>query len=88
MSYSQHLNKEVNVLSYYFSNSGGVRSFPRRIEFDGRQLDFLETGLRCLVQKGQSFIQIFNMSDGRDQYRLKFEPEADAWTLLSKRALA
>lgn len=80
------INKEVNVLAYYFSN-GCSRCFPKRIELEGKQLDFIESGLRCLVQKGQDFIQIFHMSDGRQQYRLRFEPAERTWTLLSTRAL-
>jgi hypothetical protein len=84
----QYFNTEVNVLSYYFSNRGGVRGFPRRIEWDGRQLEFLESGLRCLVGTGQSLTQIFNMSDGRWNYRLRFDPDQRLWTLLSRKALS
>lgn len=79
-------NKEVNVLSYYFTK-GTVRCFPKTVEVEGRQLNFNDSGLRCLVQKGKSFIQIFTMNDDRKQYRLKFEPEHQLWTLLSMRAL-
>ena len=81
MSYQ---DQYVNVTSFYFRNS---RVFPRRVEFDGEQLNFLETGLRCLVQKGQDFIQIFNMSDGKKLYRLSFEPGSRTWKLLSSRSL-
>jgi hypothetical protein len=77
-------NAEVNVTAFYFANS---RVFPRRIELEGRQLSFLENGLRCLVQKGQELVQIFNMSDGQRLYRLSFEPASRTWTLLSSRAL-
>ncbi len=77
-------NQEVNVVSFYFRNS---RVFPRQIEMEGERLSFLETGLRCLVQKGQEFIQIFNMSDGQKLYRLSFEPGNRTWKLLSSRSL-
>ena len=79
------LNQEVNVTSYYFTKG---RTFPRRIQIDNNELVFIESGLRCLVKKGQELIEIFNMSDGRDQYRLKFEPSNMHWTLLTKRSLA
>ena len=79
-----YFDQEVNVTSFYFKNS---RVFPRRIELEGEQLNFLETGLRCLVQKGQEFIQIFNMSDGQRLYRLSFEPGSRTWKLLTTRAL-
>lgn len=81
------MNLPVDVTSFYFAPGPRTRSFPKRIEIEGRQLDFLESGLRCLVRKGASIVQIFNMSDGRDLYRLSFEPERGNWTLLSKKSL-
>ena len=77
-------NSEINVTSFYFNNK---RVFPRQIEFDGRELNFLENGLRCLVQKGQELVQIFNMTDGQTLYRLSFEPGNRTWKLLSSRSL-
>ncbi len=81
------LNQEVSVLSYYFTRGRRSRCFPRQIEIEGDQLSFLESGLRCLVGRGQGLIQIFNMTDGRTLYRLSFEPMNRTWTLLSKRSL-
>lgn len=77
-------NQEVNVVSYYFTKS---RCFPRQIEVEGESLSFLENGLRCLVQKGQDLIQIFNMTDGQKLYRLSFEPGNRTWKLLNTRSL-
>ncbi len=79
------MNQNVNVVSYYFRQN---RCFPRQVELEGRQLNFLETGLRCLVQKGQELVQIFNMTDGSMLYRLSFEPGNRRWTLLSSRRLS
>jgi hypothetical protein len=81
-----YINKEVDVLSYYFGRGSRPRCFPKKIELEGRELDFTE-GLRCLVKRGQDFIQIFNMTDGRRAYRLSFEPENRIWTLLSQKVL-
>lgn len=81
------INQIVNVTSYYFAPGERTRCFPKRIELEDRQLDFLESGLRCLVRKGQSIIQIFNMTDGRNQYRLSFEPEQNIWKLLTMRPI-
>ncbi|HSX46731.1 MAG TPA: hypothetical protein VLF87_01940 [Patescibacteria group bacterium] len=77
-------NAEINVTSFYFAKS---HCFPRAIEFDGGQLSFLENGLRCLVQRGQELVQIFNMTDGSKLYRLSFEPGNRTWKLLSSRVL-
>ncbi|HSX23572.1 MAG TPA: hypothetical protein VLE74_00520 [Candidatus Saccharimonadales bacterium] len=76
--------KDVDVTAFYFTNS---RCFPRQIEFEGQKLSFLENGLRCLVQKGQDLIQIFNMTDGQKLYRLSFEPGNRTWKLLNTRTL-
>ena len=80
--------QEVSVTSYYFSSGAGHRSFPRRIELEeGKQINFLESGLRCMVKKGQELIEIFNMTDGQKLYRLGFEPGNNTWRLLSIRTL-
>lgn len=78
-------NQEVQVTSFYFKDS---RVFPRRVELEDGQLSFLENGLRCLVQKGQDLVQIFNMTDGSTLYRLSFEPGNRTWKLLSSRSLS
>ncbi len=79
------INQEIQVTSFYFRGHG--RCFPRQIELAGRELNFLENGLRCLVQKGQDFIQIFTMTDGTRLYRLSFEPGNHTWKLLTSRSL-
>lgn len=79
------VNQAVNVTGYYFAKG---RSFPSRVQYGDKELHFEQSGLRCLVQKGQEFVEIFNMSDGRDQYRLKFEPGLRNWTLLTRRAVS
>lgn len=79
------INQPIDVTGYYFAKG---RSFPSRIQFGNTELNFEHGGLRCLVQKGQEMIEIFNMSDGRDQYRLRFEPSARSWTLLTHHSVA
>ena len=81
--------QEVNVTSFYFAKCASAnKSFPRRIETEeGKQINFIENGLRCVVQKGQELIQIFNMTDGEKLYRLGFEPTNNSWKLLSTRVL-
>jgi len=76
------INKEVSVTALYFRNNGQMKSFPKRMEFNGREYTFLESGLRFLVQKGQQLTQIFDMTDGNTNYRLKFNDEDQLWTLV------
>lgn len=79
------LNQEIDVTAFYFTKD---KTFPRRIQVGEQELTFIESGLRCLVQKGQELIEIFNMSDGRDQYTIRHERASRQWILLSKRAMA
>jgi hypothetical protein len=79
------LNQQIDVTAYYFTKG---KTFPRRIQFGEQELTFIESGLRCLVNKGQDLIEIFNMSDGRDQYTIRHEPLSRHWILLNKRSLA
>lgn len=81
MSNRVTVNKEVSVTAVYFQNSKELKSFPKRIEFDGREYTFLD-GLRYLVQKGQQLIQIFDMTDGVASYRLRFDSQQKLWTLV------
>ena len=76
------INKEVSVTALYFRNNGQLKSFPKRMEFNGREYTFLESGLRFLVQKGHQLTQIFDMTDGNTNYRLKFSDKDQLWTLV------
>ncbi len=73
--------REVNVPELYFKNEGRIKTFPRRMEFDGREYTFMD-GLRYLVQKGQNLIQVFDMTDGARDYRLQFDDSQHSWTLV------
>jgi hypothetical protein len=81
MSSRVTINKEVAVTAVYFQNNQELKSFPKRIELDGREYTFLN-GLRHLVQRGQKLIQIFDMTDGEAEYRLKFDDHDKLWTLI------
>lgn len=78
------LNKDVNVVAYYFKNVGQrLRCYPRRIEYDGTSITFNEMGLRHPTKKGQRMVHVFDMSDGQADYRLEFDAEHLTWTLVS-----
>ncbi len=82
------MNQEIAVTGYYFAKGNVAKSFPKRIETEeGRQINFIEEGLRCVVQKGQDLLEIFTMSDGTQLYRLGFEHSNKQWRLLSTAAL-
>jgi hypothetical protein len=79
------INKEVTVSELYFREQGqkrgDLKSYPRRMEFDGREYTFMD-GLRYLVRKGQQLVQVFDMTDGDTDYRLNFDVSQKSWTLV------
>ena len=84
-------NREVEITSLYFRSPGSQRqerleAFPKQMIYDGREYTFIESGLRFLVRKGQQLIELFDVSDGQRQYRLRCEN--DHWTLVGIKALA
>ena len=83
----QFINKEVAVNSLSFSGHGKLKSFPKAITIDEEEVTFVETGMRYLLQKGQSIVQLFDMNDGKNNYRLQFDSQNFTWTLLKISAL-
>ena len=78
------VNKDVNVVAYYFQNAGRrLRCFPKRIEYSGKSITFNEMGLRHPTKQGQRMVHIFDMTDGQADYRLEFDAERLNWTLIS-----
>jgi hypothetical protein len=92
MSNRVSVNKEVAVTAVYFRGRGDLKSFPKRMEYNGQEYTFAESGLRFLIHKGHQLTQIFDMTDGMANYRLKFEDSNKLWTLMdiseAPRALA
>lgn len=78
------INKDVNIVAYYFHNRGPrLRCYPRVMEYNGRRINFTETGLVHPTKKGQRAIHVFDMTDGNADYRLEFDAASLTWTLIS-----
>jgi hypothetical protein len=78
------INKEVNIVAFYFKNDKRrLRCFPRRMEYDGRRVDFTETGLVHPTKQGERMIHVFDMTDGSADYRLEFDAQALRWKLIA-----
>ena len=78
------INKDVNIVAYYFKNtSRRLRCFPKRMEYDGQRVDFTETGLVHPTTKGQRMIHVFDMTDGSADYRLEFDAQDLSWKLIA-----
>lgn len=75
------LNQEVTVTGFYFRNKN-LQTFPKQIEYGDRRVTFIEAGLQFLVKTGQHIYRLFDASDGESTYRLKYDTEGSAWTLV------
>jgi len=75
------LNTPVNILSMGFGRN--LRAIPRRMEFNGRQIDFVDNGLSTTIKQGDHIAQILAMTDGEHTFRLRSDNHGGSWTLLS-----
>jgi hypothetical protein len=83
MNNCEAVNKEVTITAMYFHHRREFKSFPKRMEYAGSTITFLESGLSYLIKRGQKMIRIFDMTDGTDTYRLKFDDQGFNWTLVN-----
>ena len=77
------INSEVNVTALYFRNKKQLKSFPKRMEYNGHEVVFEESGLQYRVIKKDQDLRFFDMSDGAADYRLKHDSKSLTWTLVS-----
>lgn len=76
------IDQEVNISAFYFKNrQAHLTSFPKQMEYAGRQYYFQGGALRYLVRKGQQLVQLFDVSDGQETFRLR--QAGDEWRLVS-----
>jgi hypothetical protein len=78
------IEKDVNIVAYYFKQGADrLKCFPKRMEYEGKRVDFTEAGLRHPTKKGQRMVHVFDMTDGTADYRLEFDAERLTWTLIA-----
>jgi hypothetical protein len=81
-------NQEVQITAVQFRGGAGnheLESYPRRMVYDGREVSFIETGMRYLIKKGAELVKLFDVSDGETQYRLRLDGQ-NHWTLVGMKA--
>jgi len=76
------LNQDVTIVAYYFKDKDQPKCFPKRMEYEGKQVVFTETGLRHPTHKGQRMVHVFDMTDGNADYRLEFDAMSLVWKLV------
>lgn len=74
------LNTPVTILSMGFGRD--LRAIPRRMEFEGRAIDFIDSGLRTTIRQGEKIAQILALSDGAQTFHLRSDNRGGSWTLV------
>ncbi|RYX78918.1 hypothetical protein EON76_04385 [bacterium] len=75
------INTPVAITAMGFGRD--MRAIPRRMEYAGRTYDFVDSGLRTVIRSGERMAQVFTMSDGQSDIRLRSDNHGGSWTLLS-----
>lgn len=74
------LNTPVTILSMGFGRD--LRAIPRRIEFEGRAVEFIDSGIRTTIRQGEKIAQIVALSDGAQTFHLRSDNRGGSWTLV------
>jgi len=75
------VNEQIVVTSMGFRKN--LATYPRRIEYKGATLSFMDAGLRCLIRQGNRIAEILTLSDGQSDYKLRSDNQGLTWTLIS-----
>lgn len=75
------INQNVAVTAVRFSRQ--FEPIPKRIEFGGRSINFVDEGIRIAIKSGQRMTRLFDMSDGNQSFRLRQSAGESNWQLVS-----
>lgn len=78
---TQVINQDVNVTAIRFNRQ--FDPIPKRIEFGGRAINFIDEGIRLSIKSGGSLTRLFDMSDGESHFRLRHAAGQGSWRLVS-----
>lgn len=78
------INERVDVVTV-FRRQGDISSLcvPSKMRWRGQEIDLTELALRHPTVAGKRMIHVFHVSDGANGYRLEFDAESLAWTLVA-----
>lgn len=75
------INQHVDITALRFGRD--MRAIPRRMEYNGRSIEFIDNGLCLAVGKGDRLMRILTMTDGQNDFQLR--DQGGSWTLMSVR---
>lgn len=74
------INTPVDITALGFGRD--MEAIPRRMEYQGRSISFIDNGLRTTVRRGAVVAHILMMTDGIQTFRLRSDNHGGSWTLL------
>lgn len=77
------INKEVSVTRMGFKKN--LTAYPQQVEYEGLTYNFIDAGISCIIRSGERIAQIFTLTDGSSEFRLRSDNHGGAWTLLTIR---
>jgi hypothetical protein len=84
MNYIESLNTPVEVITVFRTGiDNGKICYPAKMKYRNQEIVFTELGLRHPTAKGKRMIHVFDMTDGKNDYRLEFDAEYLTWKLMS-----
>ena len=75
------IDEPVEVTAITFTKQ--FEPIPRRIEYRGRSLTFLGSGMKFLIKKGEKVVRLCDMTDGEASYRLRSDSFDGSWRLIA-----
>lgn len=79
------INQRVSVVAVFRDKGQPTElCMPSKMRYKGKEISFIELGLRHPTTAGKRMIHVFDMSDGLNDYRLELDAEALTWTLISQ----
>jgi hypothetical protein len=77
------INERIDVIALYYAKGEFMTlAKPIRMKWRGQEITFVETALRFPTVQGKRMLHVFHMSDGVNSYRIEFDAENLAWTLV------
>lgn len=83
MDPQEAIQERIAVIASYKVKDARSLCYPAKMRWGQKEVVFTALGLRHETRKGARMVHIFDMSDGANDYRLEFDAETLAWTLIS-----
>ena len=76
------INESVDIeFVRFIDHRRKYKSWPRKMKWRGKLYEFKSVAYYHKLREGRVIYHIFHMTDGANDFRLKFDPEVLSWKL-------